>query len=77
MLEQKLVGLRQPQIDAAQRIVVERPDAHHAQLRVVDVEHLHANDIDIIVVVDTHYVRGLNFALATSALRKCAPADRR
>lgn len=32
MVQQKVIRLRQPQVHAAQRIIVERPDAHHAQL---------------------------------------------
>lgn len=44
MVEQELVALRQPQIDAAQRVIVERADAHQAQLRVVNVEHLHESE---------------------------------
>lgn len=40
VVEYELVRLLEPQVGAAERVVVEGPDAEHAHAVVVDVEHL-------------------------------------
>ena len=40
VLQDEVVGLLQPQVHAAQRLVVERPDAQHAHAVVVYIQHL-------------------------------------
>lgn len=44
MLQDEVIGLLQPKVHAAQRIVVERTDTKHAHTVVVDVQYLEYNE---------------------------------